>query len=137
MKLKILVLDQEQSLRELLRTYLTRQGHDVMAYGDPATCPLYRNLTNERCCCTRTSSCADVILADINLPTVNTLDFLELQRRRGCKALDANKAVLSTRATNELRAAIEAFGCHLIKKPFRLEEIGSWLRDCQKRLAAK
>ncbi|NJC88574.1 MAG: response regulator [Desulfuromonas sp.] len=137
MKLKILVFDPEHSLRELLRTYLNRQGHEVHAFRDPTVCPLYRNLLDEQCCCPQERPCADAVLIDIGMPNIDALDFLRLQRRRGCKALDANKAVMSASMTKPLEEAIETFGCHHIKKPFRLEEIKGWLEECAARSAAR
>ncbi|MCM2264363.1 MAG: response regulator [Desulfuromonadales bacterium] len=136
MKLKILVFDQEHSLRELLRTILAAQGHEVMAFSDPTVCPLFGNLLNEQCCCIKEHPCADAVLIDIKMPSISALDFLKLQRRRGCKALDANKAVMSASMTRDLEEAIQEFGAHHIKKPFRLTEIKSWINECAGRLAA-
>ena len=137
MKLKILVFDQEQSLRELLRTLLAAQGHEVLAYRDPAICPIYSNLQDGWCCCPQERPCADAVLIDMRMPSIGALDFLKLQRRRGCKALDANKAVMSASMTRALEEAIREFGCHHIKKPFHLGEIKSWINECAGRLAAK
>lgn len=137
MKLKILIFDQQCGLRELLKTFLSHQGHEILAFQDPTVCPLYRKLLDEQCCCPKESPCADVILADIDMPNINALDFLKLQRRRGCKALDANKAVMSVRMTSALAAAIAEFGCHHIVKPFRLGEIKQWVEECRARLVAR
>lgn len=134
MKLKILVFDEEESLRELLKIYLTKLGHEVMAFRDPTVCPLYRNLLDEQCRCVKEQPCADAILIDIDMPNINALDFLKLQRRRGCKALEANKAVMSTGLTEELEDAIEQYGCYHISKPFRLKEIISWVEGCKARI---
>lgn len=136
MKLKILVFDQRQVVRDLLEFYLSRLGHEVMTFSDPTVCPLYRNLLNEQCCCTKETPCADAVLIDINMPNINALDFLKLQRRRGCKALEANKALMSAGMTEALEKAIEEYGCHHIEKPFRLEEIRGWIKGCAERLAA-
>lgn len=135
MKLKILVFDQRQVVRDLLEFYLTRLGHEVMTYRDPTVCPLYRNLQDEQCCCTKETSCADAVLIDIDMPTINALDFLKLQRRRGCKALEANKALMSTGLTEALGIAVEKYGCCHIEKPFRLEEIRNWIKGCETRLS--
>ena len=136
MKLKIVVFDQEQSLRNLLRVYLAGQGHEVQAFRAPDVCPLYHNLLAERCCCPRERPCADVVLIDSRLQNINALEFLKLQRRHGCKALDANKAVMSASMTKTQEEAIAEFGCHHIRKPFRLAEIKSWIKACAARLAA-
>lgn len=136
MKLRILVFDQEHSLRELLKTFLKQQGHEVLAYNDPTVCPLYGNLTDEGCCCPQERPCADAVLVDINTPKINAFEFLKLQRSRGCKALDANKAVMSAYLSGALDQAITEFGCHHIGKPFRLQEIRKWIDECAERVAS-
>ena len=134
MKLRIMVLEQNQVLRELLQTYFSELGHDVLAFSDPTVCPFYGKRLDEPCFCHEISPCADVVLADFNVPNINALDFLTLQQRRGCKVLDANKAVMSASMTKALTTAIEELGCHYIEKPFRLAEIGKWLEDCAARV---
>jgi DNA-binding response OmpR family regulator len=136
MKLRILVFDQEHSLRELLKTFLKQYGHEVSVYSDPTVCPLYQKLTDESCCCPRERACADAMLVDINTPRINAFEFFKLQRSRGCKALDANKAVMSAYLTSALDQAMTEFGCHHIGKPFRLREIREWIDECAARLAA-
>lgn len=136
MKLKILVFDPDLGLRELLKTYLSGQGHEVFAFEDVASCPLYRNLKGGSCRCDREQSCADAILVDIHMPHINTIDFLKLQRHRGCKAIDANKAVMSAGMTKSIETLIKELGCHHIKKPFRLADIKGWIDGCVARLAA-
>lgn len=135
--MKILVFDPDQSLRELLRLYLAGHGHEVLAFKDPTVCPLYMKQHDERCRCPKDAPCGDVIIVDDQLPHLSALDFFKLQRRRGCKALDANKAVMSVRMTSALAAAIAEFGCHHIVKPFRLGEIKQWVEACRARLAAR
>ena len=66
MKLKIMVLEQDQVLRELLRTYFSAYGHDVLSFPDPKACPLYGKRLDEQCFCSNESPCADVVLADFS-----------------------------------------------------------------------
>lgn len=136
-KHRILVFDQDHSLRELLRTYLGGQGYEVLAFSDPTICPLYHKLLDEKCRCPKNRPCADSVLIDIKMKEINAFDFLKLQRQRGCKALDANKAVMSASMAHKLEAELAEFGCHYIKKPFRLDEIKSWIEGCVARLAAR
>ncbi len=105
-KHRILVFDQDHSLRELLRTYLGGQGYEVLAFSDPTICPLYHKLLDEKCRCPKNRPCADSMLVDIKMKEINAFDFLKLQRQRGCKALDANKAVMSASMTQKLEAAL-------------------------------
>lgn len=136
-KLKILVFDPDLGLRELLKVYLAGKGHEVFAFSDATVCPLYRDLQDENCRCPLEKPCADAMLVDIHTPHINAIDLLELQRHRGCKALDENKAVMSASITKALETAVTAFGCHHIRKPFHLGDINSWIDGCKARLAAR
>lgn len=136
MKLKILVFDPEASLRELLQVYLTGQGHEVLAFRDPTVCPVYRNFREETCRCDQSAPCADVILADIRLPQLDGLEFLRRQNERGCRSVAANRALMSAAMTAAEERAVTALGCHFIRKPFHLGEIGRWVRECAARAAA-
>ena len=134
MKLKIMVLEQDQMLRELLRACFSEYGHDVLTFSDPTACPLYRKQLHEECRCSDERPCSDVILVDFNVPGINALDFLRLQQRRGCKVLDANKALMGTGLIRTLKQTVEELGCHYIEKPFHLATISQWLRDCAARI---
>lgn len=137
MRLKIQVYVPDLGLRELLKVYLTGQGHEVFVFGDVTVCPWYRNRHDESCQCAYEQPCADAIIIDSHLSHLNVIEFLKLQRQRGCKTIDANKAVLSAGLTRPVGKALRDFGCHHIKKPFRLEDIRRWLDGCETRLAAK
>lgn len=132
--MRILVFDADNSLRELLRIYLSGHGHEVLAFRDPTLCPLYAQLKAGACCCPQDAPCGDVVIIDNKMPHISGLELLKLQRRSGCKLPDANKAVMSASMTRQLEAVIAEFGCHHIKKPFQLVRIKEWVDDCMGRL---
>lgn len=136
MKLKIQVYVPDLGLRELLKVYLAGQGHEVLLFRDVAVCPRYRNLNDENCQCAQEQPCADALIVDTQLSHLNVVEFLKLQQQRGCKTINANKAILSAGMSKPLEKAIREFGCHPIRKPFHLEDISRWLDGCKKRLAA-
>lgn len=130
-KLRILVFDDDPAISILLKKLLTNMGHDVRTYPDPTACPTYKN---PHCECSQEHPCADVILSDFMMPNMNGIEFFEHQRKRGCKALDANKAIISAAASPEQQAAFKRLGCHYIKKPFRIAQIQDWLAECAQRV---
>ena len=135
MKLRILIFDQDSSVRNLLRTYLSSHGHTVHTFPHPSACPLFHHLEDQGCRCPKAEPCGDVVLMEHCMPGINAFNFLQLQRERGCKALDVNKAVMSTSLPPVMKVALEKFGCHHIAKPFRLENIRRWVEECASRLA--
>lgn len=129
-RLKILLFEDDLALTNLLITVLTGRGHDVQAFSDPTACEAF---TPPECNCHKDSPCADVVISDVTMPNMTGVEFFELQKNRGCKVLDANKALMSA-ANQENLNAVASLGCHFFKKPFRLAEIISWVDDCAKRV---
>ena len=135
MKIKAQVFEQDDSLRELLRHFLAGEGHEVLAYRDPIACHLYGKLGNDECCCPRTQPCADAVFIDIGMANANAFDLLKCQRLGGCKVPDENKVVFVTNLNEALAATAREFGCHHISKPYRLNEIRTWINECAARLS--
>jgi CheY-like chemotaxis protein len=67
------------------------------------------------------------------MPNMNGIELLKLQRKSGCKALDANKALMSAITTTHQQAEVKALGCHFFQKPFKLSEFQQWISECAKR----
>lgn len=131
-KLRIIIFEDDPALVELLKQLLVHKGHDVNVFPDPTTCPVYRNHETD---CPRNSPCADVIISDHMMPNMTGMDFLKLQRLRGCKASDKNKVLITGKVIDDdLKKAIDELGCHYIKKPFRVAEILKWVDECAERL---
>ena len=128
----ILVIEDDQSLANFLKIALTQKGHNVLIFSDPTACPQY---LNHESLCSKETPCADVIISDYMLSNRSGLDFYKIQRKHGCKALDANKALITGAAiTNEIKKDMEELGCHFIKKPFKVAEVTEWVDACEKRL---
>ena len=129
--LRIHIIDDDPAISLLLVKILTSLGHQVTTFSDPTACPLY---TSPACECPQNFPCADVIISDIMMPNMNGIDFFTLQRKRGCKALDANKALMSAAILPQQQDAIETLGCHFIKKPFYISDVKQWLKECAERV---
>lgn len=133
-KLKIIVFEDDPALANLIKQVLIPHGHDVHVFSDPTVCPIYRDHKVE---CPKKSQCADVIITDHMMPNMSGLDFLKFQRMRGCKALDANKALITgSKMHADLKHGIDELGCHYIKKPFKIAEIVKWVGECSERIEA-
>ena len=130
--LKILVFEDDPALTKLLSVTLEQKGHHVEIYNNPTVCPVY--VDHEKGC-PKNEPCADVIITDLMMPHMNGVDFLMLQRQRGCKALDANKAIITGASiSNEMIECIDVLGCKLFMKPFRLYDFIAWIDECAERL---
>ena len=105
---RVLVVDDERSLRLLLRTALESSGHDVIEAADGhqaieacAGCPI------------------DVLVCDLFLPDMMAQDVIPI-------ALLSNPNLKVLVMSGELEPAIRAYGisdrCWVISKPFALSE---------------
>jgi DNA-binding NtrC family response regulator len=107
---KILVVDDERSMRELLAIVLKREGYDVMLAdsGKTAIAALER-------------APVDLLISDIKMPDMTGLEVL-----RGAKALDpALEAIMMTAFASQ-ETAIEALrlgACDYLIKPFDVDEL--------------
>ena len=121
-------------MANLIKRILLTSGHAVQVFPDPTGCPVYRDHGTE---CTRKTPCADVIISDQKMPNISGLDFFKLQRTRGCKAQDKNKALITAaEIPARLKKDMDAFGFHYIKKPFRIHDILRWIDECAERSQA-
>ena len=68
------------------------------------------------------------------MPHVTDIDFFRLLKKRGCKAPDANKALISATVTSAQEVAVEELGYHSFQKHFTFTEVIKWLDDCAERL---
>ena len=121
-KLRIVLLDDNETLRGILSEVLVSRGHEVFSFSSPAICPLQ---SIPECRCKANQTCTDVILSDLDMPKMTGLGFIENQKKKNCKC--RHVALMSGSWTDhDLRRAHE-LGCKTLAKPFPLEEFIEWL----------
>jgi len=131
-KQRIIIFEDDSELAILLKHVLLLKGHDVRAFPDPTTCPVY---TDSKIECKKISPCADVIISNNKMPHMSGIDFFRLQRKCGCKTLDENKILITEPEINtDLKHAIDDLGCHCFKMPFKTSEIVGWVGECAARV---
>ena len=130
-KLKVIVVEDDLALSDLFKRILQGFGCEVRTFPNPAACPAFGSIEYA---CLMDSPCTDVFITDIMMPNMSGIELLRLQRKRGCRVLDANKALMSALTTPQQQAAVEEFGCHFFKKPFSLSEVKQWINECNERI---
>ena len=80
MKLRFVVIDDIEGVRDILQEYLTHLGHEVLCAEHPLAEPACKKAQ-----CTNEFSCADAYFVDLSMPYMTGIDFFESLTRRGCK----------------------------------------------------
>jgi len=77
--MRILILDDDPDIRNLLETALTIKGHQVKALSDPTEFPL---LSDQQCPCEPEDSFTDALIADIVMPKIEGIEFVRNSRMK-------------------------------------------------------
>ncbi|MDT8444869.1 MAG: response regulator [Desulfuromonadales bacterium] len=131
-KLRIILLEDEKAISDLLGKIIQGFGHEVLAFPDPTACHFCNNRGSK---CPQEYPCADVILTDNMMPNLKGIDYLKLIRTRNCKILDENQALMSAAISPEHQQDIHALGCQFFQKPFMINSLHSWLNECAGRIS--
>lgn len=130
-KPRVLIFDDEITILQMLESFFTKKGFEVVTYAEPKVCPFYEKREED---CKQEYSCADLIITDILFPLGNGIALLRERAERGCPLDIRNKAVISAHIDDVSQKAIEQIGCTYFKKPFRLSELNTWLNKVSPRI---
>ena len=119
-KARVLVVDDEKSMRDLLSITLEKEGYEVLtaAGGEAAIEALRRDAT-------------DAVITDLRMPKVDGLQVL-----RAAKEISPDVAVIVITAVASTETAVEAMklGAYdYITKPFKLDEVSLIVRNALER----
>ncbi|NOG83458.1 MAG: response regulator [Planctomycetes bacterium] len=128
MKMRAFIFDDNELVRSLVSLILEKRGYEVFAFSDATLCPIF--LRND-CPCPSEHTCTDIIVADINMPNITGLDFIENQLNFGCKV--RNFGVISGNWTNARIEQAKRLNCQIFEKPIDFEHFEKWLDDCERR----
>ncbi len=127
MKLRAVVVDDEELVRSLISSILEIREYEVISCSEPLFCPIYLDIS---CPCPQYQPCCDIIITDINMPNMTGIEFVENQKKNGCKV--PNMAIMSGLWTDADLEQAKSLGCKVFKKPLRIVEIDRWLNECEK-----
>ena len=113
---RVLVVDDERSMRELLAIVLRREGYEVLTAenGQTAIATLERELV-------------DLLICDIKMPDMNGVEVL-----RAAKRIDHDVVAMMVTAFASTQTAVEAMrlgACDYLSKPFDVDELRMKVRE--------
>ena len=126
-KVRAVVVEDNYVLRTLIDVVLKNRGYEVHCSSEPFFCPVY---LDSKCPCPVEIHCTNIIITDINMPGMTGLEFIENLKRNGCKV--QHIAIMSGRWKDEEIEHAKRLGCHILEKPFKLDEIEKWLDNCER-----
>jgi DNA-binding NtrC family response regulator len=133
-KLRVLIIDDDSDIRNLLKTVLVSKGYEVTTLADPTEFPYF---DNERCQCPPEKHCSDILIADIVMPKVNGIDFYKRLAGNGCYPLvKGNVAIMSGYLTIHYMNELNELGIHYFRKPLELNALYAWVEQCRARIEA-
>ena len=130
MRLKILVIDDEECIRDTFKWHLEDLGHEVLTASEPMMCDVYNGHD-----CHKEHPCTDVLLIDYRMPRMTGLEFIELLSKRGCKSLAANRIIISGDTSPIDMDKVKQLGCQVLQKPLSLKRLEETISKVDRNLA--
>lgn len=128
-RIRALLLEDLPDLRNIMKQVLDRRGYELVLFETPAICPLQLSPT---CRCSENERCVDLILADLKMPSVSGLEFVENQRIKNCKS--PYVGLMSGSWSDDETERANRLNCKIFRKPFSLMELDKWLDEIEKNI---
>jgi len=123
-KYRIVIFDDEEMMRKLLKAFFEDVGYEVFTFEHPGLCTLS---LEAKCICSH--PCTDIILSDVHMPFQDGINLVKEQIKKGCKC--ENIALMT--------GDIEYFDLNIEKvkifeKPIRILKIEQWINKIEKNI---
>ena len=128
---RAIILDDEVRIRSMLEALVSSCGYTVTAYASPTEATIFKHpdicpaaaghleLFDE------SPTCAELIIKDINMPTISGVEYVRKIRQAGCGV--RHIAMMSGDWTEDALLEADALGCAVFTKPFDLKEMREWV----------
>jgi CheY-like chemotaxis protein len=127
MRRRVVILDDNALIRQLLWKLFDERGYEVFTFPNPDMCPLH---VVRECPCPADTSCADLIISDVNMLQGNGIDFLEQLLQKGCK--QRHFALISAGFSQADLDRAAKLGCALFDKPLDFEKLMKWVQKVER-----
>ncbi len=124
LQIRAFVFDDDPEVLKSFRRMLGPRSYEVFLFNRPSPC--------RRCRCNDGERCADIMLSDMAMMKINGNDFLQSQKRKGCRI--KNVVVMSSHWKEEDLESVRAMGFMTLQKPVTSGTINPWLDECEKRI---
>ena len=123
MKLQIVIIEDEYSLRETLSMFAEELGHDVVTFDSLRDVESLEALPG-----CGDSGVRTLFLIDQNLPGGEGLAFISQRIQSGkCRCGGKCMAIMSGALTNKELERAKTLGCSILEKPVMFDDLKTWL----------
>lgn len=129
-KRRAIIYDNDPDVANILKEHFMLREYEVLTYQRPVACPAY----DDSGACKVPYSCADIILAELNMPQMNGIEMLRLQSRNGCRVPAGSRALMSGDLDDRGWKGIRELGCRYFQKPFSFSEVSKWLDEREQQM---
>ena len=130
MRRRAIIFDDNDLIRRILWYFFDQRGYEVFTFPEPGLCPLH---VAQECPCPHDSSCADLIISDVNMMGTNGIDYIETLLEKGCK--QRHFALISASFSEADLVRASKIGCELFTKPLDMEAIQSWVEQVEEQIS--
>ena len=132
MRRRAVIFDDEALIRFTLWHLLDGRGYEVFTFPDPGLCLLH---VVQQCPCPADTSCADLIISDVNMIAANGIDFIEQLMQKGCR--QRRFALMSAGFSEVDLSRASKLGCKLFAKPLDLPQFLDWVEEMERSIPSE
>ena len=132
-KRRAIIYDTDPDVANILKEHFMMRGYEVLTFQKPVYCPACED-SESIGACKEVYPCADIILAELNMPRINGIDMLRVQSLNGCRVPAGSRAIMSGDLDEKGQEDIKELGCKYFQKPFSFNVISTWLNMREKQM---
>lgn len=132
MRRRAVIFEDNDLIRRSLWYFFDHRGYEVYTFPEPGLCPLH---VVQECPCPGDTSCADLILSDVDMLGANGVDYIEKLIGKGCK--QRNFALMSGNFTPTDLDRAAKIGCVLFPKPLDMHAITAWVEAVEQSIPSE
>ena len=129
---RVVIFDDEEFIRFSLWRFFDKRNYEIFTFPYPELCPLH---AVSECPCPPGSTCADIIISDVNMLGQNGLDFVEKLMAKGCR--QGHFALMSGAFSNADIERASHLGCAVFEKPLDMEALTAWVESTEQSIPAE
>ena len=129
---RVVICDDEELIRSVLWHLFDNRNYEVFTFPYPDLCPLH---VASECPCPLGTTCADIIISDVNMLGRNGLAFVEKLMAKGCR--QGHFALMSGAFSNADIERASHLGCAVFEKPLDMEALTAWVGSTEQSIPAE